>query len=165
MKNIHLITHHWSDNYLKGFHIYNKIDKLLGEKKLNFEFTFIGRYNKKYKPKHINLISPKSDMELANLLRQHDIYLTATQNEPCGMHHIEGMSCGLPLLYCKGGGGILEAGVGCSEQFKNIKTMLNAIEKIKNNYNNYVEKIDYKYLSSDRCYEEYYKIIKTAFEN
>ena len=29
---IKLVTHHWSDNYLKGFHIYNLIDKYLGEK-------------------------------------------------------------------------------------------------------------------------------------
>ena len=41
---IRLITHHWSNNYLKGFHIYNKLDKLLNNRN-DIEFTYIGNYN------------------------------------------------------------------------------------------------------------------------
>ncbi len=55
-KKIRIVTHHFSSNYLKGFHIYNEIDKLLN-KEQNFEFTFIGNYNEEYKPKNINVVN------------------------------------------------------------------------------------------------------------
>jgi hypothetical protein len=41
---------------------------------------------------------------LANVLRQHHVYLTASQNEPGSNHQNEGANCGLPLLYLKSGG-------------------------------------------------------------
>lgn len=150
---IKIVTHHWSNNYLKGFHIYNAIDKLLESRK-DIEFTFIGNYNPNYRPKNIKLIKPTNGKELGDLLRQQDIYLTASQNEPCGMHQLEGMSCGLPLLYCDGGGGIKET-CNNGEEYHNIETLLIKIDLIKNNYNDYVNKIYYEYLSSERCCEEY----------
>jgi len=159
-KKIKIVTHHWSDNYLKGFHIYNKIDKLL-KKKNNFEFIYIGRYNKDYNPKRINLISPKKGLELGSLLRDCDIYLTATQNEPGAMHYLEGISCGLPVLYCTGGGGVQEICCKYGEEFSDIDTFIEKLDLIKNNYDNYVNKIDYEYLSSERCCQQYYdEIIK-----
>ena len=36
---------------------------------------------------------------LANELKKHDIYITASENEPSGNHHMEGALCGLPILY------------------------------------------------------------------
>jgi len=48
--------------------------------------------------------------KLANLLRKNHLYLTASLWEPCGMHHIEGAQCGLPLVYHEDGGGIVEFG-------------------------------------------------------
>ena len=32
----------------------------------------------------------------------------ATRNEPGAMHYLEGMACGLPVLYQRGGGGTSE---------------------------------------------------------
>ena len=28
---LRIVTHHWSSNYYKGFHIYNKLDKFVAE--------------------------------------------------------------------------------------------------------------------------------------
>ena len=30
---------------------------------------------------------------------KHDLYISASINEPAGMHHIEGLLCGLPIIY------------------------------------------------------------------
>jgi glycosyltransferase involved in cell wall biosynthesis len=158
LSKIRLVTHHWSYNYLKGFDIYNKLDTLIREK--HIEFTFIGQYNKKYKPKNINYIKPKHEMELSNIIREHNIYLTASQNEPCGNHHIEGISCGLPILYCKGGGGIKESCGGVGEEFEDINDLFIKLEKIVNNYDSYVKNIDYNFLSSDRCCKQYINLIQ-----
>ena len=113
-----------------------------------------------YQPKNIKLISPKSGKELGNIIKKYDIYLTATQNEPCGMHHIEGISCGLPILYCKGGGAIKEVCDSVGEEFDNIETLFKKLYLITESYDKYVKNIDYEYLSSDRCCKEYYEIIK-----
>lgn len=155
-----IVTHHWSNNYLKGFHIYNELDKLLEERD-DIEFTFIGNYNRNYIPKNIKLLPPTSGNELGNLIKENDIYLTATQNEPCGMHHIEGLSCGLPILYCEGGGAIKELCDKVGEEFNSIETLLNKLDKIKNNYEKYVNNIDYEYLSSERCSDQFMEIINS----
>ena len=157
-EKINLVTHHWSDNYLKGFDIYNKLDKLL-ETTNKFTLTFIGNYNKKYKPKNITILSPKSGAQLGDILRHHDIYLTATQNEPGGAHYLEGMSCGLPVLYYKNGGGVKEICIG--EEFNDIDDFFVKLELIKNNYNEYCKKINYTYLNADRSSKEYYDLLST----
>lgn len=156
---IKIITHHFSNNYLKGFHIYNELDKIL-PKLNNIEFTYVGNYNKNYNPQHIKLLPCESGLKLGNIIKEHDIYLTATQNEPGAMHYLEAQSCGLPILFCKGGGGVKEICDTVGEEFSNIKEMLEKLNKIKNNYTEYVNKIDYDYLSSERCCKEYLEILK-----
>jgi glycosyltransferase involved in cell wall biosynthesis len=42
--------------------------------------------------------------QLGDILRQHDIYLTASQNDPCSNAVIEALACGLPVLYRNDGG-------------------------------------------------------------
>ena len=155
---IKLITHHHSNNYLKGFHIYNQIDKLLKNNK-NIEFTFVGNYHPDYKPKNINLLPSCHGSSLADLIRNHDIYLTATQYEPGAMHYVEGLSCGLPVLYCKNGGGAHEVCKKSGEEYNDLNSMINKMELIKKNYDNYVNLINYDYLGHKRCCEEYLKLI------
>ena len=159
-EKIRIVTHHFSDNYLKGFHIYNKLDKILPDYP-NIEFTYIGNYNKNYKPENIKIIGQCSGKELADIIRKHDIYITATQNEPGAMHYIEGMSCGLPVLYCVGGGGAKEICSMAGEEYKDLKEFMEKLQKIKENYQDYVGKIDNLYLSSNRCSQEYFTVINS----
>lgn len=100
-----IVTHQWSNAYTKGFDIYERLDLLLGTKPFSdlFEFTFIGNIPKGLCFKHTHVIQPLASHELAQALKQHHIYLTASRNEPAGMHHIEGMRCGLPVLYLNSG--------------------------------------------------------------
>ena len=157
-KKIKIVTHHFSSNYLKGFHIYNKIDKLLDNEQ-NFEFTFIGNYNENYKPNNIKIEKACNGDKLANKLKKHDIYLTATQYEPGAMHYLEGLRCGLPVLFCENGGGTQEVCSKFGEEFNNIETFKEKLEKIRKNYENYYNKIDFTYIGKDRCCKEYVKII------
>ena len=100
---IKLVTHHWSDNWLKGFDLYTELDK---QKDHNIEFTYIGRYNDQYSPKNTRYVQPIHGKELGDELRKHDIYVTASRFEPCGMHHIEGSASGMPVLFHRDGGGL-----------------------------------------------------------
>ena len=162
-KKIKIVTHHWSNDYNKGFEIYNKLDELL-EKCNNLEFTYIGRYNKTYKPKNIKLINPKMTYNLAEELRKHDIYLTASLYEPGGLHQLEGMACGLPILYRTNGGGIKETINGAGEEFTDLNEMFKKMIKIIKNYKSYVNNINYKFISRDRCGKEYLELINNNLE-
>jgi glycosyltransferase involved in cell wall biosynthesis len=109
---IRIVTHHWSDNALKGFDIYEKLDHLIADGRLpGFSLRVIGRWPKSIRWRSAELIGPMTGKPLARKLRECHIYLTASRWEPCGMHHVEGGQCGLPLVYHEDGGGIVEAGL------------------------------------------------------
>lgn len=154
---IKLVTHHHSDNFLKGFKIYNALDKNMPS---NIELTFIGNYNKEHLPQNIRLVKPLFGKALGDELRKHDVYLTATQNEPGGMHYVEGMACGMPVIYCAGGGGVHEVCKEAGEQFEDISSFEIMLNKICKNYNSYVKNIDPYFLSCQRCNLEYFNIIE-----
>ena len=100
-----IVTHHWSSNFMKGFDIYERLDQLLDIQsfKNSFEFTYIGNVPVGVNFMNTTVIKPLSKNLLAEELRQHHIYLTAARNEAAGMHHIEGMMCGLPVLFLNSG--------------------------------------------------------------
>jgi len=108
---VRIVTHHWSDNPLKGFDIYEMVDRKIAEGELpGFALRVIGRWPKTIQWRSAELFGPMTGRPLADKLRECHIYLTASRWEPCGMHHVEGAQCGLPLVYHEDGGGIVEAG-------------------------------------------------------
>lgn len=108
---LRIVTHHWSDNPLKGFDIYEIVDRLIAAGELpGFEFWVIGRWPKTLVWQAARTFPPARGAQLGAQLRQCHLYLTATRWEPCGMHHVEGAQCGLPLIFHRDGGGVVEAG-------------------------------------------------------
>ena len=49
-------------------------------------------------------IPPVPSEELGEILREHDVYITASQNDPCSNAVVEALACGLPVLYLNDGG-------------------------------------------------------------
>jgi len=103
---IKIVTHHWSSHVNKGFKIYDKIDKMLLQESWRdrIEFTYIGNPSPDYKLSNSRFINPLAGKELANELKRHHLYVTASINEPSGNHHIEAAQCGLPVLFLQSGG-------------------------------------------------------------
>ena len=157
-----IVTHHWSDNFLKGFDVYKKIDQYLaGFENPPFTFTYVGRYWNGYTPVSTKIIDPCYGVTLANELKKHDIYLTASRWEPCGMHHVEGAACGLPVIYHNDGGGINELCKKHGEGFNTFDELLKNINLIVENYDNYREKINIEELSIIKVCEKYVDIIES----
>ena len=99
-RKIRLISTSWSWNARKGGPIYKWIEEHLDWDR--FEYTFVGNASEQFE--RIHHIQPVPSEKLADILRQHDIYITASQNDPCSNALIEALSCGLPALYLQSGG-------------------------------------------------------------
>ncbi len=104
-EKLRVVTHHWSTNWKKGLDVYLEIDTLLGQRPYSelFEFTFVGRVPEDVQFRHTRVVDPLTGSHLADQLRSHHLYVSASVGEAAGMHHIEGALCGLPVLYRQSG--------------------------------------------------------------
>ena len=154
---IKIVTHHWSDNWMKGFDLYKFIDQEIAGSR--FEFTYVGRYCKEYKPENTKIIEPLWGPDLGKELRKHDIYVTASRFEPCGMHHVEGAASGMPVIYYKDCGGINELCKNHGEEYFDFNDFKLKLELIANNIEKYKNKINYEKLDIEKCCEKFYQEI------
>lgn len=99
-RKVRLISSSWSDNKRKGGATYKWLDQNLDWDK--YEYTFVGRTDQKFE--NIKLVDPVPSNALSDLLKDHDIYLTASDNDPCSNAVVEALSCGLPVVYFDRGG-------------------------------------------------------------
>jgi glycosyltransferase involved in cell wall biosynthesis len=99
-RKIRLISTSWSDNPRKGRATYEWMDQHLDWSR--YEHTLVGRLTGAFE--HIRTHPPVDSRTLAGLLKQHDIYVTASQNDPCSNALVEALSCGLPVAYFRDGG-------------------------------------------------------------
>jgi glycosyltransferase involved in cell wall biosynthesis len=102
-EKLSFVTHHWSTNHNKGFEFYAMFKKWCEVE--GHQFTFIGREPTDIK---IDSVGPMSESELAIELPKHDVYVTASLNEAGANHVLEAMAVGLPVIYHKDGGSIVE---------------------------------------------------------
>jgi glycosyltransferase involved in cell wall biosynthesis len=106
-----VVTHHWSKHWSKGFDVYQQIDEAIADGRLpGFELVVIGRWPDELHWKSAVTLPPSSGHELAAHLRSCHLYVSASRHEPGAMHVVEGLQCGLPLLYHRDSGGTVEIG-------------------------------------------------------
>ncbi|MCP8319030.1 MAG: glycosyltransferase [Candidatus Methylarchaceae archaeon HK01B] len=96
-----------------------------------FEYTLVGRGFERFN--HVRHFPPVPSEQLADFLRQHDIYIIASQNDPCSIELIEALACGLPVLYLNDGGHSELVGYG-GLPFKNMDEILPKLETLVENY-------------------------------
>jgi hypothetical protein len=115
-----IATHHWSDNPMKGFPVYEQIDRAIADGRLpGFELIVAGRWPRGIRWRTARLIEPVTGKGLGDLLRGAHGYVTASLWEPGPMHVAEALQCGLPVAHHRDGGGIAElvgpAGISFAE--------------------------------------------------
>lgn len=132
-----LIAASWSDNPRKGASVYAWLDEHLDWER--FEFTFVGRSPVKFK--NIRMVAPVPSIELAQILRQQDLYITASQDDPCSNSLLEALSCGNPAVYLKSGGHpeiVKQAGLG----FDSAEEIPTLLEQLAAEYETYQCRIE-----------------------
>ncbi len=154
-----LVTHHWSDNPMKGFDVYQEVDRLIAAGELpGVELWVIGRWPGACDWKAARTFPPATGPELGALLRRGHVYLTASRWEPGGMHHVEGAQCGLPVLYHEDGGGIVEMasryGIGYRDD------VAGAIGAMRERYGELRERVLEQAPSGDAMCAAYRKLIQ-----
>lgn len=156
---LRLISTAWSDNPRKGGPFYKWLDKVIDFSR--FEYTFVGRVQ--YTFDNIRHIPPQNSHNLANLLREHDIYITASHHEPCSNALLEALACGLPAIYRDDGGNRELVGFG-GLPFDGEHDVLGQIDRLADNldafrsviYCKSIDEIAGKYLDLARRVVEYH---------
>ena len=135
-QKVKLIASSWSSNWRKGFEVYQFLDGNLDFSK--YELTFIG--NSPIAFKNIKHVKPVPSVKLAPILKEHDIFITASQNDPCSNILIEALSCGLPAVVLNDGGHpelVKEGG----ELFNSTTDLIAKIEKVAQNHSYFQSRI------------------------
>ena len=162
---IKIVTHHWSGNVMKGLNTYLLIDELFENKKLKdrYEFTYIGNLEEGVEFKNSKTINPLYGIDLVKELKKHDIYITASINEPSGNHHMEAAMLGLPILYFNSGG-TPEYCDGFGLEF-NSQNILQKIEEIVSNYDHFSTALKKYPYSFENAYVHLISFLNEALQN
>jgi len=138
-RKIRIISSAWSDNPRKGGPFYQWLDTNMDWER--YEYTFVGRI--KQKLKNIKHIEAVESTKLADLLRDHDIFLSASMHEPCSNALIEALMCGLPALYRNDGGNPELVGFG-GVPFTDENDVFLSLDRLVKNYDSYRSLINLK---------------------
>ncbi len=158
---IKLVTHHWGGNRMKGFDIYEALDKMLdqSEWRNRIEFTYIGNLPAGFSFSNSRYLMPLQGEALARELASHHVYVTASLYEPAGMHHIEGAMCGLPLLYRRSGA-LPEYCHGFGIGFDGID-FTNAMQRMIFDYPHYAQRMAVYPHTADKMCAEYISLFSS----
>jgi glycosyltransferase involved in cell wall biosynthesis len=150
-----LIAASWSDNINKGAMIYQWMDQYLDWNR--FEMVFVGRSPIVFN--NISMIPAVDSSQMADLFRHHDVYITASRNDPCSNSLIEALTCGLPAVYLQSGGHpeiVQRAGLG----FEAAEQIPEALDKVIDSYEVFQSLISIP--SIEEVSQKYLKVLELA---
>jgi|AntRauTorckE6833_2_1112554.scaffolds.fasta_scaffold03640_7 glycosyltransferase involved in cell wall biosynthesis len=131
-RKIKVIASSFSNHPNKGFAVYQWLDENLDFSR--YEMTFVGNTPVEFRNiQHVPAVAPR---ELADLLREHDVFITASQKDPCSNALIEALHCGLPAIALRDGGHPEIVGQA-GELFDTKEEIPSLLERIVGNYEFY----------------------------
>lgn len=154
LEPLRIVTHHWGGHFMKGFDVYARLDDMLARQKGKLQFTYIGNLPSGHDLTNARCLPAMDDLQIAAELKAHHVYLTASINEPAGMHHIEGALCGLPLLY-RQSGGLPEYCAGYGEPFLGPDDFAFAVERLIVNYEKWQKAMTQYANTAERMCKDY----------
>lgn len=156
-KKVKLMCSSWSRNWKKGFEIYKYLEEHLDFSK--YEMSFVGNSPIEFrKIKHTKPVPQKS---LAKKLKKHDIFISASIDDPCSNSLIEAISVGLPVIALNSGGNpeILKR-TNSGILFNGKEDVIGQIENLVENYLKIVERI--RPLNIDEIGKKYVQFIENV---
>lgn len=151
---INIVAHHWSNNRLKGFDIYEKLDSFI-EANSDFTFTYIGRHNNTFK--NTKTIEPIHGITLGKELSKYDVYISGSVYDPGPNHILESLACNIPTYVVSNGGGAVEF-AGESHSYKTFEELVSILKR--KNY----DKNKFNPFSWEECIERYSEVLEAISE-
>jgi len=148
-EKIKIVSTSWSPNWKKGFNDYKWLDENLDFNK--YEYTFVG--NSPVKFKNINLVPPQNSPELAKIISDSDIYITASINDPCSNSHLEALYSKKPVIALNSGGHP-ELIQSPDYLYNKVDEVPGLLKKLEENYSQVRDSI--KLVNLDSVTKEYY---------
>jgi len=97
---LRVIAASWSQNPRKGADVLDWLDRNLDP--ADATVTFVGQAARP--SERIRQVGPLDSHGVARALREHDVYLAASHDDPCSNALLEALACGLPAVYRASGG-------------------------------------------------------------
>jgi glycosyltransferase involved in cell wall biosynthesis len=157
-RRFRLITSSNSDNREKGSDYFEFLDKHLDFTK--YEMTFVGRSKSEFT--NIKYIPPQEPKKLAELLKSADAYVSPVRNEACSNAILEAFACRLPVIALDDSSNPEIVGTA-GELFRDIPTLIERIEQVRNNYDQYIKAIKIQTMTG--VAGQYTKFINRLAEN
>jgi glycosyltransferase involved in cell wall biosynthesis len=99
-RKVRLIATSWSANPRKGADTFSWLDTNLDWSR--YEMTFVGQSAVRFG--RIRMVGSVGSTEVAELLRRHDVYIAASEDDPSSNALLEALACGLPAVFLESGG-------------------------------------------------------------
>ncbi len=151
---INLVTHHWSDNPLKGQDIYQMLDSWLPMNS-DFTFTYIGRTKAQFK--NTAIIPPTFGLDLGEKLSSYDVYISASRHDPGPNHIIESLACEIPTYALNSSGGAVEM-VGVNHVYNSFDELISKLKQ--GNFENNDGLVPTNW---EDCIDQYFKHVLELF--
>lgn len=156
-EKLKIIASSWSANQRKGGPVYRWLEQHLDWER--FEFTFVGNVSEPLeRARHLGALPSEG---LADELRQHDIYLTASQRDPCSNAVVEALACGLPVVYLNDGGHPELVGQG-GVAFTGPDDLLDSLDRVAADYEVYRSLV--QATAYDEVVDRYLDLLRAAAE-
>jgi glycosyltransferase involved in cell wall biosynthesis len=97
---LRVVSTSWSQNPRKGADVLGWLDRNLDPARV--VVTFVGQTSEPLA--RVRHVGPLDSDGVARLLREHDVYLAASRDDPCSNALLEALACGLPAAYLMSGG-------------------------------------------------------------
>ena len=124
---VNIVTHHWSNNRMKGFDVYEAIDRFV-DNHPEFTFSYIGRELGTFK--NAKIVSPLHGAELGKELSKYDVYVSGSLFDPGPNHILESIASGIPTYVISKGGGSVEF-AGKDHTFDSIEDLIRILQTKK----------------------------------
>ena len=147
-EKVKLIATSWSANINKGFDLFRWLDQNLDFSR--YALTFVG--SSPFEFKNITMAPPQDAPSLLRYLKDQDIYLMASKNDPCSNAVLEAMAVGLPVVALRSGGTPEIVG-SAGEYFDDSEGVIRAIDTVAIDVQKYRDQITYRHI--DTVCDEY----------
>jgi glycosyltransferase involved in cell wall biosynthesis len=154
---VRVVASSWSQNPRKGGDVLAWLDDNLDPAR--FALTFVGQSSQSFD--RIRQVGPLDSHGVARLLRESDVYLAASRDDPCSNALLEALACGLPAAYLDSGGHPELVGAG-GLRFESPEDVPGVLERLAGDLDGYRARISVPSIAS--VADSYLKVLGLADE-